>query len=330
MKKTLKFFLLFVLAMSFVFTCAVSVNAASVDLQNDFAFKTFESKANAGYSLNYRIYVPKNYDSSKSYPVLMFLHGAGERGSDNTAHVNGTVKNLFDTRYELFSQTIVICPQCPSGEQWVDYPWSKGNYSVDKVPESKALSTAFEILQSVMAEYSCDSDRVYAMGLSMGGYGTWDLLVRHGDTFAAAVPICGGGDPSKAEQLKNIPIWTYHGTADPTVSFNNTKEMYESITAAGGSKITFNAVEGAGHNVWTDATTNGALLDWLMASKLSDRLPKEEVTEVPEEVITTGPETDKAPEGDDNGGCKGSVVAMSVPAAIVLAGAFVFKKKKQD
>ena len=142
--------------------------------------------------------------------------------------------------------------------------------------------------------------------------------------------LCGGGDASKADYLKNIPIWTYHGTADPTVQFKGTQEMYNSIVAAGGEKIKFNAVEGAGHNVWDAATTNGELIDWLFANKLSDRMPKEEVTTEPEadpEIPTT-----QAPDNTDkkDGGCSGSASVLAVPAAVMLGAAVVLKKKKED
>lgn len=329
MKNIIKTALITTLALMLMMPCVFG-SSAKVNVLNESIGKTFESQINAGYSLVYRIYVPANYDASKDYPVLLFLHGAGERGNNNTSHVNGTVQNLFNTRPELLEQTIVVAPQCPTGEQWVDYPWGKGNYSSDKVKESKALSTAFEILSSVLAEYSCDTDRVYAMGLSMGGYGTWDMLVRHGDTFAAAVPLCGGGDASKADYLKNIPIWTYHGTADGTVRFEGTKGMVDAIVAAGGEKIKFNAVENAGHDVWSAATTNGELIDWLFAQKLSDRMPKEEVTTEPE-VEQTTPETQPVTTTvEDKGGCAGSASALAVPAAVVLGAAVVLKKKKEN
>lgn len=333
MKNIFKATLITTLALILILPCVFGVSAR-VNVTKEAAYKTFESQQNTGYSLVYRIYVPADYDASKTYPVILFLHGAGERGNDNNLQVNSTVQNLFDTRPELLEQTIVVAPQCPLNEQWVDYPWSKGNYSSDTVKESKALSTAFEILSSVLGEYSCDTDRVYAMGLSMGGYGTWDMIVRHGDTFAAAVPLCGGGDASKADYLKNIPIWTYHGTADQTVRFKGTKAMVDAITAAGGEKIKFNAVEGAGHNIWTEATTNGELIDWLFAQKLSDRMPKVEDTTVPDVQTEAPTTTTEAPTttttGEDKGGCSGSASVLAVPAAVMLGAAVVLKKKKED
>lgn len=330
MKKLIKTALITTLALLLLLPCVFSVSAATPNVIAKSVRKTFQSQLNEGYTLGYRIYVPEDYDPAKTYPVLLFLHGAGERGSDNFIHVNSTVQNLFNTRPDTLSQTILVAPQCPSGEQWVNYPWANGNYLSKVVPESKALSTAFEILSSVLSEYSCDRDRVYAMGLSMGGYGTWDMIVRHGDTFAAAVPLCGGGDASKADYLKNIPIWTYHGTADPTVKFEGTKGMVDAIIAAGGEKIKFNAVEGAGHNIWTEATTNGELIDWLFAQKLSDRMPKEDVTTEP--VVEPDPPATQATTqpAEDKGGCSGSVGAFAVPAIIALGATVVLKKKKED
>lgn len=312
-----------------LFTCVFGSFADTrVSVLGESVAETKESKNNPGYTLPYRLYVPADYDPSKSYPVLLFLHGAGERGNDNESHVNATVQNLFNKRPDTLSQTIVICPQCPAGEQWVDYPWANGNYSTDSVKESKALSTAYEILESILDNFSCDKDRVYIMGLSMGGYGTWDMLVRHGDTFAAGVPLCGGGDPSKAEYLKDIPIWTYHGTADGTVKYEGTNEMYNAIVAAGGTKITFTSVENAGHNVWTEATCNAKLIDWLFAQRLYDRFP-DSIADFEDVIKDTT--TQEAPDNNDElGGCKSSAGVAFIPALMALGATVVLKKKKEQ
>ena len=222
MRKIFVSLLAVLMTLTVLIPCTLSVNAA-VNVSQLATFETFESKVNPSFVLNYRLYVPQNYDANKSYPVIMFLHGAGERGSDNTKQLNATIQNMFDTYPAKVEQSIVIVPQCPGGNQWVNHPWADGNYSLDNIAMSRALTAAYEVLQNVLGKYSCDRERIYAMGLSMGGFGTWDLLMRYPDTFAAGVPICGGGDPSKAEILKNIPIWTRHGTADPTVPYAGTQ-----------------------------------------------------------------------------------------------------------
>ncbi len=228
-----------------------------------------------GYSLPYNLILPANYDESGSYPVILLLHGAGERGNDNEKQMKNAVDNLYKTRPELMADVIMLVPQCPAEEQWVDWPWTDGNYSTDEIPESKALSTAIKLLGEVLDNYACDRDRVYLMGLSMGGFGTWDALVRHGELFAAAVPICGGGDVSKADILKEIPIWCVHGTADQTVPFAGTEALYNAITAAGGDRITFDAVQDGTHGVWNHASTDGDLIDWMFEQNLTLRYPHE-------------------------------------------------------
>ena len=144
-----------------------------------------------GTELPYRIYVPSDYDPSKLYPVVTILHGAGERGSDNQSQLKNMVAELFNQTDSKYIDAIVICPQCPSGQQWVDTPWANGNYSVDSVPESNELQTAYELVEWTKYNLSTDHNRYYMMGLSMGGFGTWDMIMRHRDSFTAAVALCG-------------------------------------------------------------------------------------------------------------------------------------------
>ena len=248
------------------------------------------------YSIAYTLFLPENYDASETYPMLLFLHGAGERGADNELQLRNAVRNLYDTRPELLGGSFVLCPQCPENEQWVDWPWTDGNYSVDAVPESKSLSTAVKLMKSIADSYSADPHRIYIFGLSMGGYGTWDALVRHESVFAAGAALCGGGDASKAELLKEIPIWAVHGTADGAVRYAGTEGMVSAIKAAGGERIRFTSLDGYGHNVWDYASTNGELIDWLYAQDLRLRYPDPEPETEPETEPVSMPETAAMPE----------------------------------
>ena len=230
-------------------------------------------------------------------------------------------------------ECIFLVPQCPTDELWVDWPWENGNYNLDEIPESKALSTVMKILNKVITDYAADTNRVYIMGISMGGFGTWDALVRHESTFAAGVPLCGGGDPSKAEILREIPIWCVHGTVDSAVPFAGTEEMYNTIIAAGGERITFEPMEGMNHNIWDYATTNGALIDWLFAQNLELRYPPAPETEpVTEEVtnpIEPGIEVE-TPQISESG--SSTPVAAVVVIAVLVVGivvGFVFTRKKK-
>ena len=226
---------------------------------------------NGSFKLSYRYYVPYGYDNTNKYPALVLLHGAGERGTDGTYHLTGGFPYLFNNTSNPAFGSIVIAPQCPTGYQWVDTPWGQGNYSTDAVPQSEPMTAVVEILDNVFNNYSVDRDRVYASGLSMGGFGTWDLLARHSDIFAAGVPICGGGDPSKANILKDIPIRTFHGTADNVVPFRGTQEMYNAIIAAGGTKISFTSYGGADHFIWDTVYSTGWVFDWLFEQSMADR-----------------------------------------------------------
>jgi len=269
-----------------------------------------------GYRIPYVLYLPADYDENGSYPVLLFLHGADERGDDNERQLFHCVDELYDTRPALMDETIFLLPQCPADEQWVDWPWTDGCYSADEIPESRALSTVMEILDKVLTGYACDTDRVYIMGISMGGYGTWDALVRHESVFAAGVALCGGGDPTKAERLKEIPIWSAHGTADTTVPYTGTREMYDAITAAGGERITFVPIRGGGHLIWDDVIHGGEAADWLFAQNLTLRYPPAPENE---------PAGEEQPAGE--GGSPVGVIAAAA-AALVIAAALTVKKRK--
>jgi predicted peptidase len=215
--------------------------------------------------MKYRLYVPSNYDPNKEYPVIFFLHGAGHRGTDNAAPVKGIIFNLFNHKNPQIDDAIVLVPQCPSNYQWVDWPWAKGSYSVDATPESKAMKTALELLDMVESEYSTDTDRYYAFGLSMGGFGTWDVIMRHPDRFAAAVTLCGGADPQKAHVLVDMPIWTVHSLDDTGVPVKGTQDMVKAIKDAGGAKIIYDELNGYNHSIGTLTAKRDEVFEWMFS-----------------------------------------------------------------
>ena len=234
----------------------------------DVMMQLFEARTFAGREMNlpYRIYVPLDYDASKSYPVLTILHGAGERGTNNTSQMANMVYNLFSNMENPVWNSIVICPQCPGWpNQWVDTPWSDGDYRIDEVPESTELIAVMQLLDKVEADYSTDTDRYYVSGLSMGGFGTWDLIMRHTERFAAAVPLCGGADQTQASKLLDMPIYTIHGTNDGTVPISGTQVMVDAILALGGENIIYEKLSGYSHNVWDYAGNKLEIWQWLFA-----------------------------------------------------------------
>lgn len=327
--KNLRVLLSFLLAL--VLLCAamtVSVSAVRPDEARTIK-AVYVNEELDGYEIPYVLYLPANYDEAKEYPVLLLLHGAGERGNDNELQLFHAVDELYETRQALMDECIFLVPQCPLNELWVDWPWENGNYALDEIPESKALSTVMKILDGVIKDYAADTNRVYIMGISMGGFGTWDALVRHEPIFAAGVPLCGGGDPSKVDILKEIPIWCVHGTVDSAVPFAGTEEMYNTIVAAGGERITFEPMEGMDHNIWDYATTNGALIDWLFAQNLELRYPPE--TEPVTEAVTNPIEPGVEPVIEQTGESS-TPMAVVVVIAVLAIGAvvgFVFTRKKK-
>ena len=228
-------------------------------------------------TLPYRLYLPSNYDSSEAYPVIVFLHGAGERGNDNYSHMGNMVHNMFNQKNSsLIENAIVICPQCPWNNQWVDTPWENGNYSIDSVPESNELKAVVELLGKIKNQFSTDEDRYYAMGISMGGFGTWDLLMRHSDIFAAGVPVCGGADVSQAEGLKNMPIYTAHAANDWSVPYAGTEAMVKALKEAGSTQVIFkNHADGTlssgGHIIWGEIGDDPKMLEWLFNQNKSEQ-----------------------------------------------------------
>ncbi|MBR3968940.1 MAG: prolyl oligopeptidase family serine peptidase [Clostridia bacterium] len=223
--------------------------------------RTFYDSQN-GNTLQYCLFLPDDYSLEKKYPVILFLHGAGEIGTDNTTQLNN-IKNIFTNNADYVAQSILICPQTP--EWWRldrDYGDRKGT-----------LSSAMHLLEKIQNEYSCDENRIYLTGLSMGGYATWELLQNYSHVFAAGVPVCGFGNEMNAATLVDIPIRIYHGTADPTVSFSNSQSMYDAIIAAGGTKVELFPLEGVGHDAWNTAYADSTMFEWMFAQDKSKATP---------------------------------------------------------
>ncbi len=225
-------------------------NTAGFDVSRAFGFFTYRM---GELEIPYRFYVPAAVNKSDSVnaprPLVIFLHGSGSRGNDNTAPLENVLAKAFlDPENPIFA-SYVLAPQCGSGRQWVNTPWAKGNYSVDATPESPELAAVIELTKKLCRENNIDRGRIYLTGVSMGGFGVWDMLARHGELFAYAMPVCGGGDPSYARKMKDIPICTFHGSADESVPVSGTREMVEAVKAAGG-KITYTELKDAPHAIW--------------------------------------------------------------------------------
>lgn len=241
-----------------------------------------------GYTLRYRLYIPRNYDCGEMYPLVLFLHGAGERGSDNEKQMTVALPTIFADPSSPVYDSIVMAPQCPEGRQWVASDYETGTYSIADTPETAVLENTLAALDEVIKEYNVDVDRIYVTGISMGGYGTWDLLSRHGARFAAGMPICGGGDPSYAKLLKRIPIRTFHGNADPAVPVTGTRKMFASIRKAGGENISYTEFDGWSHNVWDKAYSDTSNFVWMFEQSLVERKKEAEKKSKIKKLATAG------------------------------------------
>ncbi len=209
--------------------------------------KHFEARITVTAKIDYLLYLPASYQTSRQkWPLVLFLHGAGESGTDLArVKTHGPPKLVQAGRDFPF---ILVSPQCATRG------WNP--------------DTLNALLDEVMAEYRVDKDRVYVTGLSMGGFGTWALAAAHPEKFAAIAPICGGGNPKDAAKLVHLPIWVFHGAKDPTVPLRSSEEMVEGIKTAGGNPK-FTVYAEAGHDSWTETYDNPEFYSWLLAQKRS-------------------------------------------------------------
>ena len=207
--------------------------------------ESFSAEVTNKYSYNYLKYLPDGYDGKKKFPLLIFLHGAGERG-DNLELVtkHGPPKLIKKGKRFPF---IVISPQCPKGSWW-------------KADGLDAL------LDDFISKHAVDESRIYCTGLSMGGYGTWALGGQNPKRFAAFAPICGGGNRTDARQIAKKPVWVFHGAKDKVVPLTESERMVNALKQRGG-KPRFTIYPNAGHDSWTEAYNNPKLYEWFLSHK---------------------------------------------------------------
>ncbi|MCY2931929.1 MAG: alpha/beta hydrolase-fold protein [Planctomycetota bacterium] len=238
--------------------------AASPDLSKSLAFTYNDG---AGHTMPYRLFLPPGWNTpGAEFPLVLFLHGAGERGSDNVSQVNSHIDGLIAATQGSYP-AYVLAPQVASNQQWVNISWSVGSYTNANAPSiSPSMTMAMHILQDTLAARNVDPDRVYVTGLSMGGYGAWDAIARYPKTFAAAVPMSGGGNTDTASSIADIPIWAFHGSADGVVPVSGSRNMINAIKAAGGSPL-YTELAGADHVIWAPIYNDASntLYPWMFS-----------------------------------------------------------------
>jgi predicted peptidase len=219
----------------------------------------------SGKPLKYRLIKPVDYKFGKKYPLVLFLHGAGERGDDNAATLRHAAKDFSKPQTRSKYPAYVVIPQCPTGKKWSEVDWSKDSSELPEEP-SDAMQSIKELIDDMVENAGVDPNRIYITGLSMGGYGTWDAIARYPGFFAAAAPICGGGDPKTVDKFKSLPIWCFHGAKDPVVKVIRSREMIEALQKVG-SNAKYTEYPEAQHDSWTQTYSNPELFDWMFAQR---------------------------------------------------------------
>ncbi|HEX3150678.1 MAG TPA: prolyl oligopeptidase family serine peptidase [Gemmataceae bacterium] len=218
-----------------------------------------------GKKLPYRLLKPLGSEGDVKFPLVIFLHGAGERGSDNEKQLVHGVPQFASEENRKKHPCFLIAPQCPDGKKWVEVDWSADSHTMPKEPGEVGRLT-LGLIEKAMKELPIDAKRVYITGLSMGGYGTWDVLARRPDLFAAAAPVCGGADEATAATIKDIPIWVFHGAKDTAVKPARSRNMVAALEKAGG-KPKYTEYPDVGHNSWDSAYRDPEFFKWLFAQK---------------------------------------------------------------
>lgn len=195
--------------------------------------------------------------------VIMFLHGAGERGQDNSRQMINGVQELIAYCRDMARKVLLLVPQCPEEKQWVDTPWYELKHSLTPYP-SAPLSAAMELLRVKQEEFTPQA--AYLIGLSMGGYGVWDWVTRSPQQFQAAIAICGGGDISQAERIRNLPILVAHGRRDSVVPVQRSRDMVQALWNQGGQQAIYQEFPEVGHNAWTPIFSHPDTWHWLFSN----------------------------------------------------------------
>jgi predicted peptidase len=244
---------------------AVTADLPSDDVVKQFAELTY-AYAGGEYKnepFKYRLLKPEKIEPGKKYPVVLYLHGAGERGKDNVAQLRYLPEWLASADNRAKYPCFLIAPQCRPDKKWSNVSWADKAAADLPAEPSDQMNVAVGILDEVLKSYPCDVDRVYLTGLSMGGYGSWDLAERTPGRFAAVAPVCGGGDAKRADRLVGVPVWAWHGTDDPAVPVERSRLMIEAIRSAGGTPK-YTELPGVKHSSWVQAYHGpDNLLPWM-------------------------------------------------------------------
>ena len=242
----------------------LAVSAQAQFTVNDM-FKPYIYTNAAGETLAYRLAAPQFPEAGKKYPLILFLHGSGECGTDNQKQLNVGLPTLVSTllKRPAPEPVIIAAPQCSPTNVFVKGLAFNESYAMSAEP-APSLAMAQELVRHLVAERQADPDRLYITGLSLGGFGTWDAIQREPGFFAAAVPVCGGGDTRRARTLKALPIWVFHGDADKNVPVDCSRRMVRALRESGSRAVRYTEYPGVAHNAWDSAYADKEMIEWLL------------------------------------------------------------------
>jgi predicted peptidase len=271
-----------------------SISFSQVEsLMKRFKYQTHTFNTN---SIPYRLFIPSQ-KGNEVYPLIIALHGAGERGNDNEAQIKyhqlATV--WVDSNNQSTHPCFVIAPQCPKNNRWVDADWNLNTFDFKSTPISNELETVSNLIEKTIKKFPIDKNRIYITGLSMGGFGTWYMLIKYPNRFAAAIPMSGAGDPNMACEISHIPIWNFHGDADKTVPVEGSRSMIDALGKCSvkslvipdpnsdnvlenpalkkeiiNNNLIYTEYKNKGHVIWKESYENPAVREWLFSKTLKN------------------------------------------------------------
>jgi predicted peptidase len=297
-------------------------------------YQTRTYKDEQGRTMTYYLYVPCDYHPTESYPLVLLLHGGGEIGSSGNSPAQNRTQLLdrpyvqtwrspvVQTRWPSF----VVVPQLVDADRWVDVSPSQGDYHLACQP-TDALLLAMKTVVSLQQEYrGIDSTRLYITGISSGGYGVWDAIERWHQVFAAALPLAGAGDLSRASALAALPIWAFRGSGDGLVPASSARSIIQAIRAAGG-KPRYTELPKAGHDIWVEVYSDPAVLSWLFAQRAASMLTLRNCVYYPGRPCAPTSLSQTLAQGDS---CSALPSLPQIPGAPVLLVLFgVWRKLRQ-
>ena len=218
-------------------------------------------------SLPYLLYRSQRADTADETPALVvFLHGAGERGNDNYSQLRHCVKYFVSDSISNRYSFVLMLPQCPEGRRWAETDWRLPSHQMDSTP-SVSMQGVVALIDSMKTSLSIDSNRIYICGISMGGFGVWDALQRCPDRFAAAIAICGGGDPAYASRMKDMPLYIFHGDKDKLVKPIRSRQMYQALRKMHSRDLHYVHYSDLGHFCWDRAFSTPGIFQWFFSKK---------------------------------------------------------------